>query len=107
MATVAEQAVTKAVGFLEEAPGVWSSVRLISFLLMGCVIAVVATICIYVLNKPAPSAGVVGTLGGVVTALVLNGIVAMTSRTRVTREDTCAAATTTVAAKEEAHETHD
>lgn len=91
MAEIAVLVPAKAIGFLEEAAGVHSSTRLLSFILMGCVVAVVATICVYTLHKPDPSAAVIGVLGGVVTALVLNGIVAMASRTRVTTQDACAA----------------
>lgn len=76
-----------------------SSTRLLSFFLLACVLAVTTVICIYTLRTLEPSAAVIGSLAGVLTALVLNGIVAMTSRTPVTTQAHCAA-------EEEHHEDH-
>ncbi|HEX7019005.1 MAG TPA: hypothetical protein VF159_03275 [Gemmatimonadaceae bacterium] len=53
--------------------------RLIIFLLTLAVLAVVTTICIYVLGSK-PSAAVLGALAGVLGALVVNGIVAIVKR---------------------------
>lgn len=69
-------------GYLEEAPGVKSSTRLLAFLLMACVVAVIVFIGVYVLGRPKPEAAVVASLAGVVTALVAQGIVAIFNRTR-------------------------
>jgi uncharacterized YccA/Bax inhibitor family protein len=67
-------------GFLDESEGVRSSTRLLAFILVFCVVAVIAVICIYTLHTTGPSATVIGALGGVVTALVAQGIVAIAKR---------------------------
>jgi len=75
------EAASRACGWLEEAPGVKSSTRLFAAILLALAAAIVGLIVWYVMTHPAPDAGVVGALAGVLTALVLQGAVAITRRT--------------------------
>jgi len=59
--------VKAATGFLEEAPGIWSSSRLLAFLFFGAVAVVVIVACVIALTKP--SAAVLGSMAGIITAL--------------------------------------
>lgn len=67
-------------GFLEESEGVRSMTRLAILILCVLVVAVVGTICWYVLHTDAPTADVILALAAVLAALVLNGIVAIVKR---------------------------
>ena len=74
-------------GFFEESPGVRSMTRFAIFVLLLLTAAVVATVCAYVL-KGKPDAAIVAALTGVVTALVLNGAVAIIKRNGGTETET-------------------
>ena len=74
------------VGFFEEAPGVKSSTRIFAAILIACVVAVVTVTCIYILHTP--EAAVIGAIAAVLGALVYNGAVAISKRTRVTSTET-------------------
>lgn len=67
-------------GFLEESEGVRSMTRLTIAVLLALTTAVVAVLCWYVLRNPKPSATILGALTTLVTALVLNGTVAIINR---------------------------
>lgn len=67
------------VGFLEEAPGIRSSSRLLAFLLYGLTAGVAATFCVYTL-RANPSGAVAGCFAGVITALGGWGAIVHTKR---------------------------
>lgn len=75
-----QDATNRAVGFLEQAPGVRSSTRLFGLILVVLSALVTLTTCYYVLRVPNASAGVVGALAGILGALVANGVVAIMKR---------------------------
>lgn len=65
---VAPEVEHEVVGFLEESAGVRSSSRLAVFIVVGFIGAVIVCSCIYIL-RPEPSASVIGSIAGIVTAL--------------------------------------
>jgi uncharacterized BrkB/YihY/UPF0761 family membrane protein len=71
-------------GFLEESPGVRSSTRLFAAILLALAAVVVGVIAWYVIyptvRNHAVDSSVVGTLAGVLGALVLQGVVAIMKR---------------------------
>lgn len=68
------------IGFLEESEGVRSMTRLTIAVLLTLTSIVVGVLCWYVLHAQTLSAAVIGALAGVVSALVLNGAVAIINR---------------------------
>ena len=56
-------------GFLEETPGVRSSSRLLAFLLYVLIAGVSACSCVYLFVAKEPSASVLGSMAGIITAL--------------------------------------
>jgi hypothetical protein len=83
---VANEAAEKAVGWLEEAPGVKSSTRLFAAILIGAGVAVSLTGCGYVAfclgGTHAPDSSVLMGFAAMITALVGSGAVAIINRTK-------------------------
>lgn len=83
----------RVVGFLEEAPGVRSSTRLFGAILLALAAVLVAVIVWYVwwcaTRTPIrdPSSTVIGALVGGLTAVVAQGVVAISKRTKTGAPD--------------------
>ena len=66
-------------GFFEESKGTWSMTRLTIFLITLCIMALVGSVCYYLI-KGKPDAAVIAAVGGIMLTLVAKGAVAILNR---------------------------